>query len=118
MTRRLVSAQLRPKWDDDLVPWVQELIDEGRLSDAVREGLRILRWLEGFPKAKELVRRGLVTDALGSGLLHLAGASVPGNGIATGNGYIEPPSPATKPWAASSAAGPDPEMNIDALLDS
>jgi len=66
--RRLVSAQLTDRDDQDLLPWVDELVQTGLLSIAVREGLRLVRELDRDSESRALWRSGLLARAIQSGV--------------------------------------------------
>jgi len=112
MNRRyLVSAQLRPQIDDDLRPWVEQLAADGRLSDAVRDGLRLLHALESTPGGSSLVKRGLVAQALDVGVLQVV--PIPPTQAQT---PIKPTFGDTPGHIPHSQSEDSTEQNLDALL--
>ena len=110
--RRLVSAQLTARKDPDLLEWAHVLAREGRLSDAVRDGLRLLRVLEQTPGAPELFRRGLIAEALQQGPMRPA--PKPDDPVT----YLERREVRIRQPPDVPLSSDDVEANLDALLGS
>lgn len=128
--RRVISCQLSPVEDADLLPWVEELLATGQLSRAIRQGLRLLLYVEQTPGARAVWQRGLIMQALEEGLL---GPQARGHAAPAGRGAASPEAPApgtAAGWAAPGRAGAPPgpapappgppaaEANLDRALGS
>lgn len=75
--RYLAGAHLLPDSDADIYTWAQQLARDGRLSQAVKDGLRLIQYLCTLPEAGDLQRRGILVEAVKAGLLPIPPATSP-----------------------------------------
>jgi len=88
-------------------------VKSGGLSDAVREGLRVLKILsDASAEADQLWRRGLLAKALQTGVYQVSSLSRGLPPLRTASA-VSPPAPSAPPKASLS----DPlDSNLDSLL--
>lgn len=122
--RYLAGAHLHPVTDSDIYTWAQDLAKTGRLTQAVKDGLRLVRYLCNLPQGEYLQRRGILVESIRAGLLQVSGIPV---GRATDRHGVEgqPQSlPGSVPNGGSlveieqvgAGSGAGPEQSLDKIL--
>lgn len=118
--RHLAGAYLTEESDPELLQWVKGL-PKGQVAKAVKTGLMLVQYLRTLPEGDSYYRRGILLEAIKTGLLGL-----PGNGPLVGPLPVRAspvPAPVYAPPVRSlpveaplDTVKRDPEKDLDRLL--
>lgn len=107
-----MAAYLSERHDPDLLAWVEELVAQGRMAETIKEGLRLVRYFAGLEGGEQLLRRGILSEAVKAGIFPPTGGMRPApspSGLEKG---AQPTSDLVK-----EGPGPDPLVAGGTLLD-
>lgn len=118
--RHLAGAYLKEESDPELLEWVRSL-PKGQVAKAVKTGLMLVQYLRTLPEGDAFFRRGILLEAIKTGLLALPGRVPPAGAQHMQTSSIAAPAYAppisTLPVEATiGTAERDPEKDLDRLL--